>query len=55
VVAGAIAVLPVLIFSRYFHVVGLGAAVLGMLADRMSIEFVHRSIAWPPTAHFRAP
>jgi FSR family fosmidomycin resistance protein-like MFS transporter len=27
---------------------GLGAAVLGMVADRTGIEFVYRGIAWLP-------
>ena len=45
---GRVGTVSGLFFGFAFGMGGLGAAVLGMLADRTSIEFVYRSIAWLP-------
>jgi FSR family fosmidomycin resistance protein-like MFS transporter len=45
---GKVGTVSGLFFGFAFGMGGLGAAVLGMLADRTSIEFVYRSIAWLP-------
>ncbi len=45
---GKVGTVSGLFFGFAFGMGGLGAAVLGMLADRTSIEFVFRSIAWLP-------
>ena len=45
---GKVGTVSGLFFGFAFGMSGLGAAVLGMLADRTSIEFVFRSIAWLP-------
>ena len=45
---GRVGTVSGLFFGFAFGMGGLGAALLGMLADRTSIEFVYRSIAWLP-------
>jgi FSR family fosmidomycin resistance protein-like MFS transporter len=45
---GKVGTVSGLFFGFAFGMGGLGAAVLGMLADQTSIEFVYRSIAWLP-------
>jgi len=45
---GRIGMVSGLFFGFAFGMGGLGAAVLGLLADRTSIEFVYRAIAWLP-------
>ena len=47
-VPGKVGMIAGLFFGFAFGMGGLGAALLGMLADRTSIEFVYRSIAWLP-------
>ena len=37
-----------LLFGYAFGMGGLGAALLGLLADHRSIEFVYHAIAWLP-------
>ena len=37
-----------LFFGFAFGMGGLGAAVLGLLADHTSIDFVYKAIAWLP-------
>ena len=45
---GRVGTVSGLFFGFAFGMGGLGAAVLGMLADQTSIGFVYRSIAWLP-------
>jgi MFS transporter, FSR family, fosmidomycin resistance protein len=45
---GRVGTVSGLFFGFAFGMGGLGAAVLGMVADRTGIEFVYRSIAWLP-------
>jgi MFS transporter, FSR family, fosmidomycin resistance protein len=45
---GRVGTVSGLFFGFAFGMAGLGAAVLGMVADRTSIEFVYRGIAWLP-------
>jgi FSR family fosmidomycin resistance protein-like MFS transporter len=45
---GRIGMVSGLFFGFAFGMGGLGAAVLGVLADRTSIEHVYRVIAWLP-------
>ena len=45
---GKVGMVSGLFFGFAFGMGGLGAAVLGLLADRTSIEFVYRAIAWLP-------
>ena len=45
---GKVGTVSGLFFGFAFGMGGLGAAVLGVLADRTSIEFVYQSIAWLP-------
>lgn len=45
---GRVGTVSGLFFGFAFGMGGLGAAVLGMVADRTSIEFVYRAIAWLP-------
>ncbi|HVY08235.1 MAG TPA: MFS transporter [Burkholderiales bacterium] len=45
---GKVGMVSGLFFGFAFGMGGLGAAVLGVLADRTSIEFVYRAIAWLP-------
>jgi len=45
---GRVGAVSGLFFGFAFGMGGLGAAVLGMLADQTSIEYVYRSIAWLP-------
>jgi FSR family fosmidomycin resistance protein-like MFS transporter len=45
---GRVGTVSGLFFGFAFGMAGLGAAVLGMVADRTGIEFVYRGIAWLP-------
>jgi FSR family fosmidomycin resistance protein-like MFS transporter len=45
---GKVGMVSGMFFGFAFGMGGLGAAVLGMLADRTSIEFVYQSIAYLP-------
>jgi FSR family fosmidomycin resistance protein-like MFS transporter len=45
---GKVGTVSGLFFGFAFGMGGLGAALLGLLADRTSIEFVYQSIAWLP-------
>lgn len=45
---GKVGMVSGLFFGFAFGMGGLGAAVLGLLADRTSIEFVYQTIAWLP-------
>ena len=45
---GKVGMVSGLFFGFAFGMGGLGAALLGLLADRTSIEFVYRTIAWLP-------
>ena len=45
---GRIGMVSGLFFGFAFGMGGLGAALLGLLADRTSIEFVYQAIAWLP-------
>jgi MFS transporter, FSR family, fosmidomycin resistance protein len=47
-VPGKVGMVSGLFFGFAFGMGGLGAAVLGVLADRTSIEFVYRAIAYLP-------
>jgi FSR family fosmidomycin resistance protein-like MFS transporter len=45
---GKVGTVSGLFFGFAFGMGGLGAALLGLLADRTSIEFVYHAIAWLP-------
>jgi FSR family fosmidomycin resistance protein-like MFS transporter len=45
---GQVGMVSGLFFGFAFGMGGLGAAVLGLLADRTSIAFVYDAIAWLP-------
>ncbi len=45
---GKVGMVSGLFFGFAFGMGGLGAALLGLLADRTSIEFVYHAIAWLP-------
>ena len=45
---GKVGTVSGLVFGFAFGMGGLGAAVLGLLADRTSITFVYHAIAWLP-------
>ncbi|HSB98528.1 MAG TPA: MFS transporter, partial [Burkholderiaceae bacterium] len=47
-IPGKVGMVSGLFFGFAFGMGGLGAAVLGVLADHTSIEFVYRTIAWLP-------
>jgi len=47
-IPGKVGMISGLFFGFAFGMGGLGAAVLGLLADRTSIEFVYRAIAYVP-------
>jgi FSR family fosmidomycin resistance protein-like MFS transporter len=47
-IPGKVGLVSGLFFGFAFGMGGLGAAVLGLLADRTSIEFVYQAIAWLP-------
>jgi FSR family fosmidomycin resistance protein-like MFS transporter len=47
-IPGKVGMISGLFFGFAFGMGGLGAAVLGLLADRTSIEFVYRTIAYLP-------
>ena len=47
-IPGKVGMVSGLFFGFAFGMGGLGAAVLGVLADRTSIEFVYQSIAYLP-------
>jgi len=47
-IPGRVGMVSGLFFGFAFGMGGLGAAVLGMLADRTSIDFVYRTIAYLP-------
>ncbi|HEX6018534.1 MAG TPA: MFS transporter, partial [Burkholderiaceae bacterium] len=47
-IPGKVGMVSGLFFGFAFGMGGLGAAVLGVLADRTSIDFVYRTIAWLP-------
>ncbi|MBE7418241.1 MAG: MFS transporter [Ideonella sp.] len=47
-IPGKIGMVSGLFFGFAFGMGGLGAALLGVLADRTSIDFVYRAIAWLP-------
>ena len=47
-IPGKMGMVSGLFFGFAFGMGGLGAALLGVLADRTSIEFVYQAIAWLP-------
>jgi FSR family fosmidomycin resistance protein-like MFS transporter len=47
-IPGKVGMISGLFFGFAFGMGGLGAAVLGLLADRTGIEFVYRTIAYLP-------
>ena len=47
-IPGKVGMVSGLFFGFAFGMGGLGAAVLGIFADRTSIDFVYQTIAWLP-------